>query len=192
MPDSGFLPSLQSGVERPNVARAGRAILAVAILAGAVVAAYATPSGEAAQAAQAAGPALTRLLRAMAGLKLIFAAAMLAAFAWRLAVPAPAWRVACYGAAGAAMAAGPVLIWNMVHIPLGALLLHGGLFAGALLLWRDPAVVARLSAMVERRRFILRHLHQARFSAECGSRSLQDARCSGRSTRRGDRRADAD
>ena len=54
------------------------------------------------------------------------------------------------------MAAGPVLIWDMVHIRLGALLLHGGLLATALLLWRDPAVGARLVALVTRRRAILR------------------------------------
>jgi phosphate/sulfate permease len=92
----------------------------------------------------------------MAGLKLLFAAGVLSAIAWRLAVPASAWRVACYGVAGAAMAAGPVLIWDMAHVGLGALLLHGGLLAGVLLLWRDEAVGARLGAMVERRRAMLR------------------------------------
>ncbi len=40
------------------------------------------------------------------------------------------------------MAAGPVLIWEMVHVRLGVLLLHSGLLAGGLLLWRDPAVGA--------------------------------------------------
>jgi hypothetical protein len=49
-----------------------------------------------------------------------------------------------------------VLIWDMVHIRLGALLLHGGLLAGALLLLRDPAVGARLGDMVKRRRAMLR------------------------------------
>jgi hypothetical protein len=155
MPDIGYLPPIRSdiGVGRSWVT--GRAVLAGAVVAGAALAAFATPAGEAAQAAHAAGPELTRLLRAMAGLKLIFAAAVLAAVAWRLAVPASAWRVACYGVAAAAMAGGPVLIWDMVHIRLGALLLHAGLLAGALLLWRDPAVGARLGAMVERRRTML-------------------------------------
>jgi phosphate/sulfate permease len=157
MPDIGFLPSIESDVGGRDVAVAGRAVLVSFVLAGAVLAAFATPSGQAAQAAHLAGPELTRLLRAMAGLKLLFAAVMLAAFAWRLAVPASAWRLVCYGVAGAAMAAGPVLIWDMVHIPLGALLLHGGLLAGALLFWRDPAVGARLGAMVDRRRSTFRH-----------------------------------
>jgi hypothetical protein len=120
------------------------------------LAALTTPAEEAARAAQAAGPELTRLLRAMAGLKLMFAAGLLAAAYWRLAVSASPWRLASYAAAGAAMAAGPVLIWEMAHIRLGALLLHGGLLAGGLLLWRDPAVGARLSTIVARRRAILR------------------------------------
>ncbi len=54
------------------------------------------------------------------------------------------------------MAAGPVLIWEMAHVRLGALLLHGGFLAGALLLWRDPTVGARLGDMVARRRATLR------------------------------------
>ncbi len=156
MPDIGFLPSIESnvGVRRGWVA--GRAVLVGAIVAGAALAAFATPAAESAQAAHAAGPELTRLLRAMAGLKLLFAAGVLGAVAWRLAAPASTWRVVCYGMAGAAMAAGPVLIWDMVHIRLGAFLLHGGLLAGALLLWRDPALGARLAAMVQRRRAVLR------------------------------------
>jgi phosphate/sulfate permease len=156
VPDIGFLPSIESnvGVRRGWVA--GRAVLVGAIVAGAALAAFATPAAESAQAAHAAGPELTRLLRAMAGLKLLFAAGVLGAVAWRLAAPASTWRVVCYGMAGAAMAAGPVLIWDMVHIRLGAFLLHGGLLAGALLLWRDPALGARLAAMVQRRRAVLR------------------------------------
>ena len=54
------------------------------------------------------------------------------------------------------MAAGPVLIFEMAQIRLGALLLHAGLLAAALLLWRDPAVSARLGALVARRRAIVR------------------------------------
>ncbi len=54
------------------------------------------------------------------------------------------------------MAAGPVLIWDMAHIRSGALLLHAGLLAGGLLLWRDPVVGARLGAIVARRRAMLR------------------------------------
>ncbi len=156
MPDIGFSPSIQSDVDARGGWVAGRAVLVGAIVAGAALAAFATPASEAAQAAQAAGPELTRLLRAMAGLKMMFAACVLSAIAWRLAAPVSTWRVVSYGVAGAAMAAGPVLIWDMVHIRLGALLLHGGLLAGALLLWRDPAMGARLGAIVEKRRAMLR------------------------------------
>jgi hypothetical protein len=156
MPDIGYSPEI-----RPNVASnrgwvVGRAVVIGAIMTGAALAVLATSAQEAAQAAQAAGPELTRLLRAMAGLKLLFAAGLLAAVYWRLAVPASTWRLACYAAAGAAMAAGPVLIWEMAHVRLGALLLHAGLLIGALLLWRDPAIGARLGAMVATRRATLR------------------------------------
>jgi hypothetical protein len=54
------------------------------------------------------------------------------------------------------MAAGPVLIWGMVQVGAGALLLHAGLLASLLLLWRDPVVGARLAALVAKRRAALR------------------------------------
>ncbi len=54
------------------------------------------------------------------------------------------------------MAAGPVLVWDMAHIRLGALLLHAGLVASLLLLWRDPAVGARLEAIITKRRSVIR------------------------------------
>ena len=156
MPDIGYLPEIQPDVALRRGWMSGRAVLVGAIVAGAALAALATPAGEAARAAQAAGPELTRLLRAMVGLKLLFAAGLLAAAYWRLAALASTWRLASYAVAGAAMAAGPVLTWEMAHVRLGALPLHGGLLAGVLLLWRDPAVGARLGTMVARRRAIIR------------------------------------
>jgi hypothetical protein len=48
--------------------------------------------------------------------------------------------------------AGPGLVWGLAHIVLGSLLLHGGLIAMALLIWRDPAAIARLSEIIARRR----------------------------------------
>lgn len=69
-----------------------------------------------------------------------------------VALPAGAGWAVAYMAAGAAASAGPVLIWGMVHLGLGALLLHAGLFAALVLLWRDPAVAAELGAMVAERR----------------------------------------
>jgi len=152
MPDIGYLPALQRDTAIRRVGFAGRGVLLGAVIGGVAFAELATPAEEAARAAQAAGPELTRLLRAMAGLKLLFAACVLGAAYWRLAVPASAWRLASYAAAAAVMAAGPVLIWQMAHVRLGALLLHAGLLGGVLLLWRDPAMSARLAATLERRR----------------------------------------
>jgi hypothetical protein len=40
----------------------------------------------------------------------------------------------------------------MVHVALGALLLHGGLIGTILLFWRDKAVGSRLAALVAVRR----------------------------------------
>ena len=54
------------------------------------------------------------------------------------------------------MAAGPGLIWGMVHLRLGALLLHGGLIALVVLLWRDGATSQRLAELVAARRRALR------------------------------------
>ncbi len=69
MPDIGYSPEIQSGVASRRGWMTGRAVLVGAIVAAAAMAALATPAEEAARAAQAAGPELTRLLRAMAGLK---------------------------------------------------------------------------------------------------------------------------
>jgi hypothetical protein len=89
-------------------------------------------------------PALTRLLRAMAAIKVLLAGLAGAAVLWRLVVPAGLPWLAAYAAAAAATVAGPVLIWNLSHIAAGALLLHGGLLATILLLWRDPGTAERL------------------------------------------------
>ncbi len=107
-------------------------------------------------AVQHDGADLTRLMRFMAGLKAMLAIGAAAAVAWRLAAPVGLPWFAAYAVTGAAMAAGPGLIWGMAHVGAGALLLHGGLFTTILLLWRDPAVGRLLGAMVERRRAALR------------------------------------
>lgn len=131
---------------------AGRWALAAALVAGAVLGLAATGPGETAAAVAQAGSELTRLLRFMALLKATMALGALAAVSWRLGVAVrPAW-LAAYLLAGAGMAAGPGLIWGMAHVGLGALLLHGGLFGAIVLLWRDPAVSARLGAALDARR----------------------------------------
>ena len=44
------------------------------------------------------------------------------------------------------------MIWSMAYIRSGALLLHAGLFATIVMLWRDPATGLRLSQTAAKRR----------------------------------------
>jgi hypothetical protein len=129
-----------------------RAAFLFVIAAAAVAGALATGAETSARAVADSGDDLTRLLRAMALIKALIAAGAAAAVLWRLAAPtAPAW-FARYALTGALMAAGPGLIWGMAHVALGAVLLHAGLAATIVLLWRDPAVGRRLAEMVAERR----------------------------------------
>ncbi len=121
----------------------------ILILAAAAVAGFAAAS---APAASSADPGLTQVLRAMALIKSAMAAGAAAAVFWRLGGTISPVRLTLYTAAGAAMAAGPGLIWTMTNLAAGALLLHAGLAATAILLWRDPAVGRRLSEIVAARR----------------------------------------
>ena len=136
----------------PNARRLLLLLLIGAAVAGGVVA---TSSADAAQAVANAGTDLVRLLRVMAALKVGLALSATAAVLWRFgAAVSPAWFGA-YAIACGAMGAGPVLIWSMAHVGTGTVLLHGGLLAIFLLLWRDPAVANRLSAMITARRAAL-------------------------------------
>lgn len=128
-----------------------RLILMAAIAVGASTGVVATAQVATAHAVAAAGPDLTRLLRGMALIKMLIAGLVGAAVLWRLADPVGAFRLAGYAASCAAMAAGPGLIWDMCHVAAGAILLHGGLFAAILLLWRDPATGALLANAVTAR-----------------------------------------
>jgi len=125
-------------------------VLVVAVAAVAGLAPCGTDAS--AHAAQVAGADLTRLLRAMAGLKMLMAAGALAAVWWRLGAAASLPWIAGYALAGAAMVAGPGLIASMAYVRSGALLLHAGLFATLLMLWRDPAMGVRLNQALVRRR----------------------------------------
>jgi hypothetical protein len=107
-----------------------------------------TDSGVTVRVIAGAGGDWANLLRAMAGLKLLFACAAGAAVLCRLGAPISAMRWCGYALAAGAAFAGPGLIWGLAHIGLGALLLHGGLIASALLIWRDPAAHAMLSESV--------------------------------------------
>lgn len=133
----------------PGLARAlVVAVLSVAIATGVLV-------GNDAGVRAAADPDLARLLRAMAAMKAVLAAGAVAAIIWRLRDSVGWPRLLAYALACAAMAAGPGLIWTLSYVGVGAVLLHAGLFGAVLLLWRDPAVSARLAAMVSARRSAL-------------------------------------
>ena len=135
---------------------AARALLALVIAASFAAGLLATGTEASASAIALAGADLTHLLRAMALLKALIAAGMVAAVMWRLGSPVtlPWW--AAYALACAGAAAGPGLIWQMASVRAGALTLHVGLLAVLILLWRDPAVGARLAMIVAARRAALR------------------------------------
>jgi hypothetical protein len=140
---------LRVGIVAPVVARTLLvAVIALAFAGGLL----ATPSADTTRLIASDGGAWASLLRAMAALKLLFAAAASAAVLWRLGAPISALGWTGYALAAAATWAGPGLIWGLAHIPLGAALLHGGLIATALLLWRDPTTRVRLSDVVALRR----------------------------------------
>ena len=115
-----------------------RLVLAAAVLAGGVVGFAATQEASAAAAIADAGAELTRLLRAMAGLKVLLAAGVVWLIDWRLRYPISPRLAAGYVIGAAVMATGPGLIWNMAHVALGAVLLHGAGAALLVLFCRDP------------------------------------------------------
>ena len=157
---SASIPALHAAASaqtRPLTLPSGiaRLLLIVAVIGGSTAGFLVTGHQEAAAATAHAGRELTHLLRAMAGMKAIFAVGAAAVTYWRLGAPIGWGRFAAYAAAMAAMAAGPGLIWDMAGLKPGALLLHGGLLATVLLLWRDPAMANRLSASIAARRAVL-------------------------------------
>ncbi len=140
---------IRAGFVRAPVAHA---VAIFALAAGMEAGFMATSTGDTAQAVSQSGMDLTHLLRAMALIKSVMAVAAAGAVLWRLALPVTPARLAIYALACAAMAGGPGLIWDMAHVGAGALLLHAGLLATILLLWRDPAVSRRLAELVAARR----------------------------------------
>ena len=139
---------------RPALAgrRLDRSIIVFVVLGAAIAGFAVTEAQTASHAVSLAGADLVRLLRAMAAIKATMTLAAIAAVLWRLAAPVGPARLTAYAASCAAMAAGPGLIWDMAHVGMGALLLHGGLAAVILLLWQDPASETLLSAALARRR----------------------------------------
>lgn len=128
----------------PIPAAAARGVILIASLAGLAAAIL---WGDHA----AIDPDLARLLRAMALIKAGMAVVLLLVLWWRLAAPVTPIRLIFYQLASMMMAAGPRLIWDFAHIGLGAALLHGGLFALLVMLWRDPATLAELTRLIRRR-----------------------------------------
>lgn len=128
-----------------------RALFVLLIGAAATVGVLSTDAGRAHAAAAEAGADLTRLLRLMTLIKAALVAIAVGAALWRLGWPVSPIRFAIYACAGATMVAGPGLIWGMAHIGLGALLMHTGLAATVVLLWRDPAVSGAMHAALKRR-----------------------------------------
>ena len=133
----------------PRLSRSAMTLIVI----GAVGLSFALTSATAESRAVAdAGMDLTRLLRFMAVIKGAMAVGAAGALFWRLGSDVSPGRFAAYAACCAAMVAGPGLIWAMAHVGLGALLLHGGLIAVVVLLWRDPTMPHRLQAAVAWRR----------------------------------------
>ena len=127
-------------------------VLAVAVLGAAVVALLtnADPS--------AADPELLVLLRFMAVVKAAMAMVAMALVAWRLNGPVRPATALIYVAAVSSMAAGAGLIWQLEHVAAGAVMVHGGLVAAAVLAWFDragwdQATSAKLSSMRSSRSF---------------------------------------
>lgn len=137
----------------PAIARALLALVIAVSFAGGL---FATGREASASAIALAGADLTHLLRAMALLKALIAAGTVAAVMWRLGSPVTLAWWAAYALACAATTAGPGLIWRMAYVGAGALILHIGLLAALILLWRDPAVGARLAMTIDAWRAKLR------------------------------------
>jgi hypothetical protein len=142
-----------AGALSPVIARALLALVIAAAFAGGL---FATGREASASAIALAGADLTHLLRAMALLKALMAAGTVAAVMWRLDSPVTRARWAAYALACAAAAVGPGLIWRMAHVGAGALTFYVGLLGASVLLWRDPAVGARLAITVNAWRAKLR------------------------------------
>jgi hypothetical protein len=152
MDAAGYLP-VQAKAYRGRVETVppgfARGFLSLVVLVAALATAAFVASSP--HAAGGADPALTRLLRAMAVIKAAMAAGVIAVVLWRLGVGVKPIVLGGYALVSVAMASGPILIRGMTHLVLGAVLLHAGLAAGALMLWRDPATTARLKALIAAR-----------------------------------------
>lgn len=94
-------------------------------------------SGEAAAALTQMGPELALVLRFMAGVKALFALALVLVAAWRLGHPVTLTAAWFYIGASALMSGAPGLIWTLNHVAAGALAFHAGLLLFLGTAWRD-------------------------------------------------------
>ena len=145
---SDVIPSVRLA---PAKIQSLRPLLALAILAGGAAGYFATTDAASAQAVADAGAELTRLLRAMALLKLLLVVGAAWLVDWRLRFPAHPALAGAYLASLAAMASGPGLVWGMAQVVPGAVLLHGGLAVMLVLFWRDKGSPAMIPARLRGR-----------------------------------------
>lgn len=104
----------------------------------------------------AADPELVLLLRFMAVVKAGMAVGAAALVAWRMRYAIRPAMAMGYVFEVFSMAAGTGLIWQLGHIPVGAMLVHGGLAGLAVLAWLDRAgwnqAAIAMSASIRSRR----------------------------------------
>ncbi len=110
----------------------GRLALAGAVAAAGVLGFFGGGDG-------GAGSDLLVLMRFMAVVKAAMALGAVALVWWRMGAPVGRGAAAAYVMAAAVMAVGPGLIWDMRHIALGAVAVHGGLSALLVVGWLDRA-----------------------------------------------------
>ena len=119
------IASTRRFIWRPVLATAVLGAAATALLSGA------DPS--------AADPELLVLLRFMAVVKAAMALGAAVLVAWRLGWPVRIAMVLGYVVATSSMAGGAGLIWQLGHVGVGAVLVHGGLAALIAVGWLDRA-----------------------------------------------------
>jgi len=95
-----------------------------------------------------ADPELALLLRFMASVKAVMALAAATLVAWRFGWPVRPATAVGYVVAASSMAAGAGLIWQLAHVAIGAVMVHGGLAMLAGLGWKDRAGWAQAASAI--------------------------------------------
>ena len=129
-----------------------RMVVVVVCAAAALAGVLATSPAATVAAVRQAGGELAMLLRFMAGVKALMAAAFVALTTWRLGYPASGRLAAVYVVSAALMSAAPGVIFQMAHVAAGAVLFHVGLLVQLGAAWADRGGRARVVAAVMARR----------------------------------------